>query len=470
MKPRVNRLAILILVGLPCFALLQLFSPASRSYPDAYLLLTLSLSIWVGAMGVYLINKRASPIAFMAAVYFIFFFHIPALGHLTLGRFPFFNGSYSSEVAFSAATATLFFTVVFVLVTTLSYGDRATSTLITAATAPEKRLLRRPVYILLLLALTAALAVGYGYLGINRGDRTETLTPLSLVLVAVARSAPFLATIYAALALQAKPRSGFNWVLLAVCTLAFAAANNPLAVSRFTVGAYAVTTLLVFLPFSRFVRTLIVTLAPLAQLTLFPYLTRLTRGGNNDIDPFDYLFTHGDFDGFQSTMSVVSWVDSSGMQLGKQFASFLLFFVPSGIAGWKSPGTGIEAATYMQFPYTNLSSPLPAELYADFGLAGLFLLAALVAWGISKVDHIFATSFASNNSFGKVFPALIAGYTIILMRGSLVSVAGPFACAVALALLARWLSKRTQGGGEISRSKSRSTLRRQRAPTLLQSQ
>ncbi len=125
-----------------------------------------------------------------------------------------------------------------------------------------------------------------------------------------------------------------------------------------------------------------------AQVTIFPAVDALGRGdGIVSFSPLEYLSTHGDFDGYQSTINIVAWIDNQGPMLGRQLLSAVLFFVPRSFWSWKSPGTGIEAADFVGYPYINISAPMPGELYADFHLFGLILFSCLLGRIVRRVDE-----------------------------------------------------------------------------------
>src|SRR3546814_20765994 len=60
----------------------------------------------------------------------------------------------------------------------------------------------------------------------------------------------------------------------------------------------------------------------------------LSRGDINHLeyfDPVDYYRTSGDFDGMQSTLNVVHYVDQQGTRKGGQLAGTAFTFIPRSI-------------------------------------------------------------------------------------------------------------------------------------------
>jgi hypothetical protein len=110
-----------------------------------------------------------------------------------------------------------------------------------------------------------------------------------------------------------------------------------------------------------------------------------------------------------------------------------LFFVPSSIWSSKPLATGIFLADYLINNYsmwfTNLSAPLAAEGYLDFGPAGVILYACILA-----VFVAFLNRLALRRDGWVAFPMAIYAsvFLMIVMRGSLMIAMG-FAAAAFLA-------------------------------------
>jgi hypothetical protein len=111
----------------------------------------------------------------------------------------------------------------------------------------------------------------------------------------------------------------------------------------------------------------------------------------------------------------------------------LLFFVPSSIWGSKPLATGIFLADYLIANYsmwfTNLSAPLAAEGYLDFGPGGVVAYAGALAWFV-----MFLNRQAVRRDGRVGFPMAIYAsvFLMIVLRGSLMIALG-FAAAAFLA-------------------------------------
>ena len=124
------------------------------------------------------------------------------------------------------------------------------------------------------------------------------------------------------------------------------------------------------------------------------------------------------------------------------FSSLVLFWVD------KAQPLGTAAANYMGYVYTNLSAPIYGELYADFGLLSLIIGMGVIGFFVKYVDNYYST-LSKSNKFGSgiLLGSLLAGYIIILMRGSLLSVIPSVATllgtiTIAIRLTQPWNKKR----------------------------
>jgi len=110
--------------------------------------------------------------------------------------------------------------------------------------------------------------------------------------------------------------------------------------------------------------------------------------------------------------------------------SALLFFVPHDVWQGKATATGMAAAQYVGYPATNISAPLPAEFYSDFGIAGVVALTAAVAIGFAYCDQLLEKFRL--RPVARLPLLVLAGFSGIIARGALLSIIGPVAAAVGL--------------------------------------
>jgi hypothetical protein len=218
--------------------------------------------------------------------------------------------------------------------------------------------------------------------------------------------------------------------------------NFPGAQSRFWLFGMLITLGLMFVSFRSVTRRLLlIAVFVIGTFTVFPISQQINRqeGFNFDIElpKIEEYLTHGDLDGFQSTMNTIVYVDQFGHTYGRQAASAILYFVPRSVWSGKSLATGHMTSMALGFDFNNLSAPIIAELYVDGSFFAVVLGALALGYGYRRLDYLFT---AANDIGGvtlyRVLLALVCGFTIILMRGSLLGVIAPVATSIGSVYLA----------------------------------
>src|SRR5580704_13530577 len=159
------------------------------------------------------------------------------------------------------------------------------------------------------------------------------------------------------------------------------------------------------------------------------------------------------YDSWANIYTAVEIVKVHGMQWGHQLLGSVLFFVPSSLWSCKPLATGIFLADYLIRNYsmwfTNLSAPLVAEGYLDFGPGGVLAYAAAMAWLVVLLNRI-----AERGANWIALPVAIytSVFLMIVLRGSLMIALG-FAAAALLSFLfayallsVRWGARRHIAG------------------------
>lgn len=423
------------------------FSVAEAGFQGAPVLLSITLGLAVYTLIRSIWHRRDSPLLFVMSVYMIFFYLAPGLIHVSTDAFPFYNPIYSEDAVLAAGFVVLIFWACF----SIGYTVKARAVTRRIQIIRHQELpsagYRNAALLCSIVSVAAALTIGYPILQIDRGEIVDVTEfgPIFQVLTTLARVGGFLALVYSFLLLRVQ-RKFLPLSLFLLAVFIFFSANSPAAVPRFLLGSYAIAFYLLFPPFSAAKKIVLLIALVLGQFTIFPALSGIARGDDRMFEvpnPFTYFSTSGDFDGFQSTVSVAEMVQGGGLAMGRQLASSALFFVPRALWPEKSIGTGGEAAQYMKFPFINLSAPLPAEMYADFGFLGVIILSFILGWFVSGVDRSFEEAARWRNMTALIPIALTSGYAFILMRGSLVGVLGPFVLSVGLTVLASRAFRRT---------------------------
>jgi hypothetical protein len=203
-----------------------------------------------------------------------------------------------------------------------------------------------------------------------------------------------------------------------------------------------------------------------SMVLVFPASSILTKAGDQSYGEIsfgkfwyeiqDHYFSIN-YDSWANIYTAIEIVKVHGMQLGHQLLGSLLFFVPSSLWTEKPLATGIFLADYLIANYgmwfTNLSAPLIAEGYLDFGYVGVIAYAAVLAGFITLLNKV-----AARRDKNEAYPMAIYAsvFLMIVLRGSLMIALGFAAAAflsfrLASALLSMNLEMRRRSVGSASR-------------------
>ena len=205
--------------------------------------------------------------------------------------------------------------------------------------------------------------------------------------------------------------------------------ENPLTEKRNGLGPIYLSLIFIFfeLQLRSQNRRLILLIA--SMVVVFPAITVLTHNrdqissgvnlsavGNALKDHF--FSTH--YDAWANIYTTVEMVSRQGIHWGQQLLGGVLFYVPSSLWHAKPLATGIAIGNYLTANYsmwfTNLSAPLVAEAYIDFGTIGVVLYALGLAWLVARTDR-----FAMKGRKWVSFPMAVYGafFLMFALRGSL---------------------------------------------------
>ncbi|SDN66005.1 hypothetical protein [Actinacidiphila guanduensis] len=208
--------------------------------------------------------------------------------------------------------------------------------------------------------------------------------------------------------------------------------NNPVSNPRYWFLTVVFAILFTAFPRSPVVyRTALVT-GVVAALLLFPFLDRFRydSGGYHPVQSTSVLepLTLKDYDQIGMFANTLTYVESgAGHSDGRQLAADVFFFVPRSVWHGKPEDSGVVVGRWMGMTNTNLSSPLWAELWLDFGPLGMTAAFLLIGHAAARTDTRYArrtSSTARSGSLAAVVVPLIAGYSFILLRGPLLQAAG----------------------------------------------
>jgi hypothetical protein len=265
---------------------------------------------------------------------------------------------------------------------------------------PEAEMPQRftPLGICLMVAICVVVTAALGRTPYQNQEATA-VTPAMLV---IKKFLLFLPSATLLIYLHEMKRTRQKWVATSVCVLTVlvmlvAITENPLTEKRSGLGPVYLS--LIFVAFESQLRSLNRRLLLLvaSMALVFPAISVLTHshrqflhGVKLDavIDTLKDHYFSVNYDAWANTYTIVEMVGKQGISWGRQLLGDLLFFVPSAVWHGKPVATGIAIGNYLIMHYsgwfTNLSAPLVAEGYMDFGAAGVVLygagLAMIVVW------------------------------------------------------------------------------------------
>ena len=378
-------------------------------------------------------SPRRGAVSLMVSFFFLFFVALPAYVQTDAGVFP-FASTYGERQILSGIVAVSMFQIIYELSTFVR-------------SPPITRRKRQfpgigPNVVRWVWGLNAALLAGALYLGPSRLFETrfgnddslggEVADTLATQLLLVGRSTSILLLVVSLLIMRGRREVGVhrNQMKLAVFSAAvFLIYNFPPALPRFQLLGAMLAVSLIFLDlFKPWLKTLFSLSALIFLFAVFPNLKSLAGDQNaltQQLSASEYLL-RADFDAFKQVVDTITYLGAGGSLRGIDSATGLLFFwIPRSVWESKPISAGELVASSLGHPYTNVSSPIPAEALLAGGAFGLALVAFLMGIVIVKLENSTLTSLREAN-FGVCVAlyAIAAGYTTIIMRGALNAV-GP---------------------------------------------
>ena len=220
----------------------------------------------------------------------------------------------------------------------------------------------------------------------------------------------------------------------------------PLGVARYVFATYYGS--ICIYSFKRFrKRYVLFYLLSLGLLLLFPLLNAFRGAYTKTISLSSVIqgmgnisntFATADFDAYTMLIYTIRNVASYGTSHGKQLLGVLLFFIPSHVWPGKPIGSGATAFHNLGLAETynpNVSCPLVAEGYINFGVFGVFLFAVFLGIITSTMDRLYWNHWSGKRTFGELIYAFSVLYFVFLCRGDLLS-SFSFFCGYIITLFA----------------------------------
>jgi oligosaccharide repeat unit polymerase len=157
--------------------------------------------------------------------------------------------------------------------------------------------------------------------------------------------------------------------------------------------------------------------------SIFRYADTITSGNVLNIisDSLSTTYLSGDYDAYSIIILARRYVQQFGIDGGKQLLGALLFFIPRNVWPSKPIGTGATIIDALdQFYFTNVSAPLPAESYVNFGLIGVVLIGLFLGLVFRTIDERYWFTAEENSYLYIIYPCFIL-YFFFILRGDLLS-------------------------------------------------
>lgn len=201
--------------------------------------------------------------------------------------------------------------------------------------------------------------------------------------------------------------------------------DNPISSARYMVGTVILGLLFITLPWSRRSSMFLWIVVLFVGLVLvFPYAALFRNTTNpslNFVPVVAQLTGSGDYDAFQSLVNTIKFVNYNGVTYGVQLLGVILFWVPRVVWPSKPIGTGQLVAEHAGYSFTNLSSPLWAEGFVNFGILGVILFMTIYGFGSGVLEQKYLYYRRNNASVLSALVPLLAAYQIFFVRGTLIS-------------------------------------------------
>ena len=314
----------------------------------------------------------------------------------------------------------------------------------------------------------AVVMVGWGSL-MSRAATSDGVgassSPVYLITSTVGRVSPLV--VLALLLITGRRRQIWYYAALAVAVGCALITNFPPAMARFAAGGTAIALICLWLRNRRASSLWLLLVFWLGFVVAMPFLNlfRYNSFQTSDVSTYHQqdiasTVTGGDFDAYMMMIATVSYGQRPGnITMGRQLAGGLLFFVPRAMWPDKPEASGGLVVQNTILSFYNLSEPLPAEGYVNFGVPGVILFAVAFAWILALLDKSYwfvrdRSPRARPTILTVMYPFLI-GAVIILMRGSFLT---SFAYTVG-PIAAYWLTLKVAYVGSIPRFGAKSKKR-----------
>jgi len=206
--------------------------------------------------------------------------------------------------------------------------------------------------------------------------------------------------------------------------------NSPFSMARFNVAIVYIGLLLVLVPTLR-KKYYFFAIFVIGFIVIFPMLDLLRRDTLMSIS-FDNVLNvigglvasllSGHFDAFAMVMNTIQYVKEYGLSYGMQLAGVLLFFVPRAVWPSKPSGSGYEVFLKKGELFKNVSSPLVAEGYINFGILGVLAFGWIFGKASKYLDEKYWNQRSEGNDrFIQILYPFVLSMFFFMNRGDMLT-------------------------------------------------
>lgn len=410
-------------------------------------LLIFSAAIFFIGLIIAVRKKTHGFLSLMFFTYHLNYFAIPGIFHVKSNAFPFYGTAYSRDLQLEGALIVLLFAIFsFTGMIAVDLSKNKTPISATADHFPRFHANEIRLYVAFAVSFIYLVyvinVIGIDNLVVRRldFDRSafgEQATIRELYLLS-SRSVSFTCLLFSLLFWRT---FSLRLVAIGISSISlslFFIINFPPALPRFVLASYLIVVICLLFRANTRNKFFFYGLFGLGVTTLFPYFSYLGRGeGEFSIDMFTYYRESGDFDGFQSVLNILQYVKDHGYHYGYQLLGALMAWVPRALWSTKPEPTGSIGAMNSGYEFLNISSPISAELYIDFGYAGVTFIAVFVGYYIRKIDRKVHNGWNTSSMTlnRKLAIAVFSSFFMILLRGPLIGAANVLYVEIFIVLL-----------------------------------
>lgn len=202
----------------------------------------------------------------------------------------------------------------------------------------------------------------------------------------------------------------------------FIMANPATGMARFQAAALYIGVLVSVLPMILNYRSVMISIFFFGMFFVFPVLD-LFRMFSSETSALSWSWSSGflysgNFDSFQSFARVL---EAGIVTYGYQLIGALLFFVPRSVWLDKPSGSGAFVAEASYLDFSNISMNFFGEGYINFGIVGVIIFPAFLAYVCSFFDKGYWRLSSVMKPTFRAFYAVSFGMLFFLLRGDLLS-------------------------------------------------